>query len=60
MKIANYGLTVKKMEEAAYGMRDSLYHSLIFLLEPNQVFSMVAILLCFDQWQGQLRGLGTV
>lgn len=60
MKLANYGQTVKKMEEAAYGMRDSVFHSLIFLLGPNQVFLMVAILLCFDQWQGQLRSLGTV
>lgn len=47
MKLANYGQTVKKMEEAAYGLGDPLFHSLIFLLEPNQVFLTVAILLFF-------------
>lgn len=60
MKLANYGQTVKKMEEAAYGLGDPLFHSLIFLLEPNQVFLMGAILLFFGWWQRELKGLGKV
>lgn len=35
----------KKMEKAAYGMGYAFFHSLVFLLEANQVFSAVAILL---------------
>lgn len=35
----------KKMEEAAYGKGHAFFHSLVFLLEPNQVFLAAAILL---------------
>lgn len=45
MKLANYGQTVKKMEEAAYGIGGPLFHSFIFLLEPNKVYLTAAILL---------------
>lgn len=44
MKLANYRQTVKKTEEAAYGMGDPLFHSLILMLKPNQIFLAVAIL----------------
>lgn len=60
MKLGNRRQTVKKMQAAAYGMGDPLFHCLIFLFEPNQVFLTVAILLFFGGWQRELRGLGRV
>jgi len=57
MNLANYGQTVKKMEEAAYRMGDSLFHSLIFLLEPNQVFLTLAILPFLVDGRGKQEGL---
>lgn len=45
MKLANYGQTVKKMEEAAYGIGGLLFHGFIFLLQPNQATLAVAVLL---------------
>lgn len=34
----------KKMEEAAYGKGHDFFHSLVFVLEPKQVFLAVGIL----------------
>lgn len=45
------------MEEAAYGKEHAFFHSLVFLLEPNQVFLAVAILLLLIDGGGNQEGL---